>query len=137
MRKLFAVLVILTSLFAPAVAMPAMAHAVNVFPLCSGSSEGTGGDNVSAKSTAVCGAEASGSSTLLVTTLKTVFNILSFIIGVAAIIMLVIGGFKLIASQGDAANVKSGRDTVIYSLVGLAAAALAQVIVVFVLNKLK
>jgi hypothetical protein len=50
--------------------------------------------------------------------------------------MLVIGGMKLIASQGDPSNVKNGRDTIIYSLVGLAAAALAQVIVVFVLNKL-
>lgn len=129
MKKKFAVLLVLLCLLVPALYVSGTAHAVNVFGGCSS----VPGESA----TDVCkSASSAGSTSVLVTSLKTIFNILSFVIGIAAVIMLVIGGLKLIASQGDPSNVKSGRDTITYSLVGLAAAALAQVIVVFVLNKL-
>lgn len=67
--------------------------------------------------------------------LSTVLNILSWIIGIVAVFMIIIGGFKFITSSGDSSGVQSARNTIIYALVGLVVAALAQAIVNFVLNE--
>lgn len=61
-------------------------------------------------------------------------EILSWIIGVVAVIMVIVGGFKFVVSAGDANGVKSARSTIIYALVGLVVAALAQILVRFVLT---
>lgn len=66
---------------------------------------------------------------------RTVLNILSVLVGVAAVIMIIIGGFKYIISSGDSGNIKSAKDTILYAIVGLIVVALAQVIVKFVLHK--
>jgi hypothetical protein len=68
--------------------------------------------------------------------IKTVINILSVVVGVVAVIMIIIGGFKYITSSGDSNNVASAKNTIIYAIVGLIIVALAQVIVHFVLSKL-
>lgn len=68
-------------------------------------------------------------------TVKSAINILSFIVGVISVVMVIIGGLKFITSSGDAANVSSARNTIIYAVVGLVVVALAQVIVRFVLDK--
>ena len=62
-------------------------------------------------------------------------NALSIVIGIAAVIMIIFGGFKFINSQGEGSNVASARNTIIYALVGLVVVALAQLIVRFVLTK--
>ena len=68
-------------------------------------------------------------------TIKNGINILSIVIGVGAVIMIMIGGFKYITSGGDSSRVSSAKDTILYAVIGLAVAALAQVIVQFVLTK--
>lgn len=68
--------------------------------------------------------------------IKTGLNILSVIIGVAAVIMIIIGGFKFVTSQGESANIASARNTILYAIIGLVVVALAQFIVFFVLAKL-
>ncbi len=65
----------------------------------------------------------------------TVVNILSWIIGVAAVIMLIIGGFRYVVSGGDANSVSGAKNTILYALVGLVVAALAQGLVQFVLRR--
>ena len=67
--------------------------------------------------------------------LRAVVNIISIIVGVAAIIMVVWSGFKYVTSNGDANRIGSAKNTLIYALVGLAIAALAQFLVHFVLNQ--
>lgn len=64
-----------------------------------------------------------------------VINILSVIVGLVGVIFVIIGGAKYITSGGDSGQVSSAKTTVIYALVGLIIAALAQVIVRFVLGK--
>ena len=64
----------------------------------------------------------------------TVVNILSIIVGIAAVIMIIVGGFKYVASGGDANKVSSAKSTLIYAIVGLLIAVLAQFIVHFVLD---
>ncbi|MEO6513585.1 MAG: pilin [Candidatus Saccharimonadales bacterium] len=63
-----------------------------------------------------------------------VINILSAVIGVAAVIMIILAGFKYITSGGDPSGVKSAKDSLIYAIVGLLVVALAQTIVRFVLH---
>ena len=60
---------------------------------------------------------------------RTIINLLSIAVGVVSVVMIIIGGFKLVTSGGDPAKAKSGRSTVIYALIGLAVAVLAQVLV--------
>lgn len=62
-------------------------------------------------------------------------RILSIIVGIAAVIMVVVAGLKYITSGGDSSNVASAKNTLIYAIVGLVIAGLAQAIVRFVLGK--
>ena len=63
-----------------------------------------------------------------------IINIFSWIVGVVSVIMVIFGGFRYITSGGDAGKVTSAKNTIVYALVGLVIAALAQVLVLFVLG---
>lgn len=65
-----------------------------------------------------------------------VVNILSAIVAIAAVLVIVFAGFRYVIAMGDSAKISSAKDTILYAIVGLIVAALAQVIVRFVLNKL-
>lgn len=67
------------------------------------------------------------------TLIKAVINILSIIIGIAAVIVIILSGLKYITSGGDSNGVSNAKNTLTYALVGLAVAALAQILVNFVL----
>lgn len=64
-----------------------------------------------------------------------VVNVLSLIVGVAAVIMVMVGGMRYITSNGDSGQVGNAKNTILYAIVGLIVVALAQVIVRFVVNK--
>lgn len=66
--------------------------------------------------------------------IKSVVNIISGIVGVVAVIMIIVGGFKYITSGGDANNVSSAKNTIVYAIVGLVVVALAQLLVHFVIK---
>ncbi|HEY5138592.1 MAG TPA: hypothetical protein VIJ25_04655 [Methylococcales bacterium] len=66
-----------------------------------------------------------------------IVNVLSMVIGIIAVIMIMIGGFKYVISGGDANSVASAKNTVLYAVVGLIVVVLAQTVVRFVLFKLK
>lgn len=68
-------------------------------------------------------------------TIRLVINMFSFIVGVVAVIMVIVGGFKYITSGGESSNVASAKNTILYAIIGLIIVALAQVIVRFVLQK--
>jgi hypothetical protein len=74
---------------------------------------------------------ASGS---LTQTIKDVIQIISVVAGAAAVVMIIIGGFRYVTSSGNADATKSARNTILYALVGLVIIALAQIIVHFTLN---
>lgn len=63
-------------------------------------------------------------------------RMLSFAVGIMAVVGLMIGGIRFITSQGEPQSVANARKMVIYSLVGLVVAALSQAVVIFVLNSL-
>ncbi|MEJ0072787.1 MAG: pilin [Candidatus Saccharibacteria bacterium] len=66
---------------------------------------------------------------------KTIINVFSLVVGIVAVIMIIVGGFRYITSGGDSNNITSAKNTIIYALIGLVIVALAQFIVQFVLNK--
>ena len=73
-----------------------------------------------------------GGSLSVNSVIHTTITILSYVVGIAAIIMIIVGGFKYVTSGGDSGKVGSAKSTITYALVGLAIAALAQVLVLFV-----
>ena len=66
--------------------------------------------------------------------IRTVINVMSFFVGLVAVIMIIVGGFKYITSGGDSGKASNGRTTIVSALIGLVIVALAQVIVQFVLT---
>ncbi len=65
---------------------------------------------------------------------RTTINILSYVLGVIAVIMIIIGGLRFVTSGGNQQSVSSAKTTIAYALLGLVVAALAQVLVHWVLN---
>jgi hypothetical protein len=65
---------------------------------------------------------------------RNVVGIMSYVIGAVAVIMLIIAGFKYVIAGGDTNAITSAKNTLIYALVGLAIAVLAQALVHWVLN---
>ena len=68
-------------------------------------------------------------------TVRTGVVLMSYLVGVAAIIMVILGAFKYVTSGGDTNKVTSAKNTIVYALIGLVVAVLAQILVRFVLTK--
>lgn len=62
-------------------------------------------------------------------------NLVALIAGMIAVLIVVIGGFMMVVSNGDAQKFANGRSAVIYALVGLVVIGLARIIVSFVANR--
>lgn len=127
-RKLLTLMMAATMLF-PALGAAGTVSAVNVFGPC--------GD--SAKNTDVCqsvGTPGRAGQNPIIGALKVAITIIAIIIGVAAVIVIILAGLSMVMSNGDSQGVAKARTNIIYALVGLAVAVLAQSIVAFVLNKL-
>jgi len=69
--------------------------------------------------------------------LKNGINIALFVLGILSVVMIIVGGFTYITSGGDSANVTKAKNTIMFSIIGLVVAALAAVIVNFVLTSFK
>lgn len=79
--------------------------------------------------------KSSGSSTnktSLGDLIRTVVDVLLFVLGAIAVIMIVIGGIRYTISQGDSAAVTAAKNTILYAVIGLVVALLAYAIVHFV-----
>lgn len=63
-------------------------------------------------------------------------RLVAIVVGIAAVIMIIIGGIQYVVSSGDPTNVTNAKNTVFYAIIGLVVALLAQGIIAFVLNKL-
>lgn len=66
---------------------------------------------------------------------KDIVNIFSVVVGIVAVVMIIIGGFKYVTSGGDSNKVTSAKNTILYAIIGLVIVAFAQFIVKFVIGK--
>ena len=84
------------------------------------------------------GMTASGTSSTpksLGSILTTVTNILLFLMGAVSVIMIIIGGFRYVTSQGDQTQMQSAKNTILYAVIGLIVAIAAYAIVSFVVTQ--
>lgn len=134
LQKIKTHLIVFASLFAmaaPLMAVPVVANAAADVTdnLCDGSTfeidTTAGGGNCNAD------ANTQGFNDLL----RSAVNIISAIVGVVAVIMIIVGGFKYITSGGDSQKISSAKSTLIYAIIGLVIVALAQLIVQFVIGQ--
>jgi len=65
---------------------------------------------------------------------QTISNVLLFIVGAIAVIMIVIGGLRYVVSGGDSSQVSAAKNTILYALIGVIIAILAYAAVNFVVN---
>jgi len=72
----------------------------------------------------------------LTAVIKLVVNIMLFIIGAVAVIMIVVGGIKYTVSNGNPEQIKNAKNTIMYAIVGIVLAILAYAIVNFVITQL-
>jgi hypothetical protein len=63
-----------------------------------------------------------------------VVNVLLYVVGVAAVIVIIIGAIRYVTSQGDSQAAASARQTIIYAVIGMVIAIMSFAIVNFVLD---
>lgn len=69
--------------------------------------------------------------------MKKIIDIFSIVVGSISVIMIIIGGFRYVISNGDTNGVSAAKNTILYAIVGLVIVLFAQVIVNFVLVNAK
>jgi hypothetical protein len=131
-KSLLAALAISLGLALP-FAVPVIVHAQNVGPNDIPSSLSCG-SQFDVKSTG-CAVSDPGAEDRVNTIIKFAINIFSVIVGIVAVVMIIVGGLRYITSGGEASNVSTAKNTIVYAIVGLVIVALAQIIVRFVLSK--
>lgn len=72
-----------------------------------------------------------GGPTNIYVLMATVTKTLMVLIGMLSIIMIIVGGLQIVSAAGSPQRFKQGRETVIYSVVGLVIAISAYGIVTF------
>jgi len=81
------------------------------------------------------GVPSGATPTSINTTIGNIINLISIAVGIAAVIMIMVGGFRYTTSGGKEESIKGAKNTILYALIGLFVVALAQIIVRFVLHK--
>lgn len=123
-------------------ALPAPAYADDICAGVSGTDLALCGNCVAGGGTAFAngkctGGSADSSSHDLNSTIHTVINTMLFIIGILAVIMIIFGGIRYVTSAGNEKNVEGAKNTIMYSVIGLAVAVIAFAIVQWVFTTLK
>ena len=78
--------------------------------------------------------QANGSIVVLV--MLGIFDMLLFLAGFIAVIMVIVGGYKLLTSNGEPQKIAAARTTIINALVGLVIAFIGSQIVGFIASRL-
>lgn len=69
-------------------------------------------------------------------TIRQITTLLLFLVSAIAVLMVIVGGFKYVVSQGDQAAITSAKNTILYSLIGLVVAIASFAIIEFIFNAL-
>lgn len=66
--------------------------------------------------------------------LKNGLNLVYFVIGIVAVIMIIFSGYQYLTSNGDPAKAATAMKTILYAVIGLVVAAVAFAITNFVMG---
>jgi hypothetical protein len=69
--------------------------------------------------------------------IKNLVNILLYVLGAVAVIVIIFAGIFYTTSGGDAASVTKAKNTLLYAVIGLVVALISYAIVNFVLTNIK
>lgn len=67
-------------------------------------------------------------------TISEITNVLLYVMGAIAVIMIVIGGLRYVISGGNSTQITAAKNTILYAVIGLVIAMLAYAIINFVLG---
>ena len=67
---------------------------------------------------------------------RQITNVILYIVGIVAVIMLIVGGIRYVVSGGDSKKVTDAKNTVLYAIIGLVICFFAFAIVNFVISSL-
>lgn len=65
---------------------------------------------------------------------RNIVNILLFVVGALAVVMIIVGGLFYVTSQGDSSNITKAKNTILYAVIGLIVSVLAYAIVNWVVD---
>lgn len=117
--KTFVAAIAVMSVMLVATPLPAVAAPVDVLSDCRSNSQ-------------VC----DGGGSQVWDALKGIINLLITIAGIISVIMIIVGGIKYTTSGGDTKAITSGKDTLVYAVIGLVISIMAFAIVNFVIGKI-
>ena len=123
------ILIIMSLVIVPALSV----GTVSAGPFSGSKSEACKGANLTNSGGNACSNQNAAGN--ISTTLQRIINILTVIVGIAAVIAIIINGLKFITSSGDSNAISSAKNGIIYAIVGLIIVALSQVIVRFIINR--
>ena len=73
-------------------------------------------------------------STTIQDTVSHIITAVIGILGIACVVIIIIGGIGYMTSSGDAGKVKKAKDTILYGVIGMVICVLAFAITQFVIN---
>lgn len=68
--------------------------------------------------------------------ITTIINLLTTVVAIIAVIMIILAGFRLVTSSTNPQDVSNSRERIIYAIIALVVAAVAQGVVRFIVSKL-
>lgn len=80
-------------------------------------------------------AQPTGTSSDLQSQVRNITNTMLLVIGIVAVIMLIVGGFRYVLSNGNEKAVGAAKDTILFAIIGIVVALLSYAIVNFVLGR--
>lgn len=80
--------------------------------------------------------QVNGGGTDLVADVTGIINAVIAVLGIACVVVLIIGGVNYMTSSGDTGKVKKAKDTILYAIIGLVICVLAFAIVNFVISNI-
>ncbi len=123
-------IIISLSAFLPVSAASSSSGAIsssNFIPVCSGI----------AKPTIPCQDSNAQSGNTIIKIIKDVIDIISFIVGVAAVFIIIVSGMKMVVASGDSKALSEAKTGIVGAIIGILVVVLAQGFVVFVLDRIK
>lgn len=92
-----------------------------------------------ASSTTVCqesNAQSRSTANPIITDIGVAIKIVSYAIGIMAVFVMIVSGLRFVMSNGNSNTIAQVRSGIFYAVIGIMVAALAQIFVAFVLDKI-
>ncbi len=84
----------------------------------------------------VCSTDGSNPITGTDGVITRIANIFALITGIAAVVVIIVGGFEYVRSSGDSAKVNKAKNTIMFAVIGLVIVVIARAVVALAVSRL-